>query len=89
MAVYYTLVADCAIGRANWLFILNWWVAVPSAKPKLAAKFEIGWQPGYQDTILFLSLTVTVIFVHATFVLAIFVHISNNSAVTDSILTKL
>ena len=42
--VYYTMVADCAIGPANnLLFIFNWWLAVPSAQPKLAAKFNIGW----------------------------------------------
>ena len=34
------------------------------------------------------KLTVTVTFVQATFILAIFVHIRNISAVTDPILTK-
>ena len=44
LAVYYTLVADLAIGPAsNWLFILNWWLVVPLARPKSAAKFDIGW----------------------------------------------
>ena len=39
-----TLVADYDIGPAsNWMFILKWLLAVPSAQPKLAAKFDIGW----------------------------------------------
>ena len=48
------------IGPAsNWLLILRWWLAVPLAQPKLAAKFDIGWKPGYQDTILFLALSLS------------------------------
>ena len=27
-----------------------------SAQPRLAARFEIGWQPHYPDTLLFLTL---------------------------------
>ena len=30
--------------------------AGPSAQPRLAARFEIGWQPHYPDTLLFLTL---------------------------------
>ena len=35
------------------------WLAEPLEQPRLAARFEIGWQPRYQTTILFLSLIET------------------------------
>ena len=32
------------------------WLAEPLEQPRLAARFEIGWQPRYQTTIFFLAL---------------------------------
>ena len=69
LATYHQLVVlarnGCSLGQNGWLgfwfsiclaALFQYWLAWPQAQPRLAARFEIGWQPHYPDTLLFLTL---------------------------------
>ena len=43
ICIFFLMAAQMFNSSPDWVFNIPWWLTVPLAQPKLAAKFDIGW----------------------------------------------